>query len=626
METLLAAKEASKRHPPAFLTKASLLLAHVALIGLAVIPAWFTVNLVATYAVNTPFGDDWKLVDHLESLNHDHLSWRDICRPVDGERSPLPQLLHLGALRITGGDVRVDAWMNLAWISLTSVGILLLLLRTIKGDFAIALLYLIANLALFSPAQNLFSTRQAGILIPVACLVWAHLFASFHFSSVIKFSACVLLSLIAAACGIYGLALLGTVPILACFAVGLPCRIRPIVFAAAWGIFAVITLRIYFWDWNPFGGLFTAVPEGIETSPRLERGFAIAFRILSSPLIEGWGWAGPLARAALGTGLTGMLLGMAAWTLTSTMGHHRPLSGVRCSPWLLLGMSGLTGVGLVALDRLAVSPFAAPVPSPSSINLGSAAFPVLLGTLVPFYVLVREWIHGIRPFVLRILPALLLASVFGSVIGLQSESWFRGQEAIRLEHHQRLRARVALHLSNLFPPADPVAFGTDDAAILSRRARFLHDSGYLTPLLLHEPVWPGRRVDPQPLSLLEARVDESTGFQPPNLRVIARMPSASGKLEPLAGVLLTTEDAFDPNQHHLLARATPDPSDLAGWFIELPPGEINSPRIDIWAIDGQTMIAHPLDQYLFHLDGEPGFSLRRSSLPPPEPLHPLRTE
>ena len=619
MEAIITAKKAEQeanRRPPGFFAKTGLLLAQVILVLLALSPAWFTAKLVATYAVNTPFGDDWNLVDHLESLHHDHLEWSELCQPVDGERAPLPQFLHLIAIRLSGGDLRVDAWMNLGWIALTSLGVLLLLLRTVRSGFGVALLYFIANLALFSPAQNLFALRQAGILIPVACLVWAHLFASFHFSSVVKFGACVLLSCIAASSGIYGLALLLTVPVLACFAVGMPCRMRPVIFAAAWGVFALVVLKLYFLSWNPFSGLFTPVPEGIESSPRLERGFAIAFKLLSSPLIEGWGWAGPGARVALGAGLTAMLLGMAAWTLVSTIGQHRPLSGVRCSPWLLLGMSGLVGIALIAITRLAASPL---FDSPSSsIHLGHAAIPVLLGTLAPFYLLIREWIHRIQPHLLRLAPALLLASVSGSVIGLQSESWFRGQEITRFEHHQRLRARVALHLSNCFPPNDATSFGTTDPATLARRARFLHDSGYLNPLLLHQAVWPDRRVSTEALTLLQARVDEGASRPPSRFRIIARIPGNAGKLEPAAGLLIAAQDPFDPMQHRLLASGTPDPADLAGWLLDLPGGDIAFPRLEFWAIDGQSMIAHRLDSILVRAEGDAEWTLQRPSTPTAE--------
>jgi len=612
----ISAARKAKGKPPALITKSCLILGNLLLIAVALVPALITSHLVSTYAVNTPYGDDWNLVDHLENLHHDHFAWSDLCRPVDGERSPLPQLLHLGALRLTGGDVRADAWMNLAWMSLTSLGILLLLLRTIGGGFGMALLYLIANLALFSPAQNLFAMRQAGILLPVTCLVWAHLFASFHISTVLKFAACTVLAAAAAASGIYGLSLLATVPVLACFAIGIPCRVRPWIFASIWTLFGLAVLRLYFLDWNPLAPLFTPVPAGMEVTPRLERGFVTAFRLLSSPLIEGWGWATPTARVALGTILAAMLLGMAAWTLLSTIGRHRPLSGVRCSPWLLLGISGLTGIALIAITQIATNPLAPP-PADSRLNLGHAAIPVLLGTLVPFYVMGRETIHRIRPYPLRILPAILLASVLGSVIGLQSESWFRGQETVRLEHRERLRARVVLHLSGIFPPENPVAFGTSDREILSRRAQFLHSASYLNPLLLHQPAWPDRRVAQEPLSLLEARVDRLNTGPSLRFRIIARLPTPTGTAQPASGILLACKDPLDETQYRLVASATPDPTDPAAWLLDLAANPLEGSPLEFLAIDGQSMIAHRLDQHLVR-DATGNLALERPRVSTPD--------
>ena len=606
----ISAKQAAKGKPPALITHTLRVLGNLVLVALALTPAFVTTHLISTYSVNTPYGDDWNLVDHLENLHHDQLEWREVYRPVDGERSPLPQLLHIGALRLTGGDLRADAWMNLTWISLTSLAVLLLLLRTIGGGFAMALLYFIANLSLFSPAQNLFAMRQAGILLPVACLVWAHLFASFHISTVLKFAACAFLAATAAASGIYGLSLLATVPILACFAVGLPCRVRPWIFALAWGIFAAVLLRLYLFDWNPLASLFSPIPPGMEITPRLERGFSTGFKLLASPLIEGWGWASPAARIALGTALAAMLLGMAAWTLLATIGRHRPMSGVRCSPWLLLGISGLTGVALIAVARLCANPLGPP-PTESAVNLGHAAIPVILGTLVPFYVLARESIHRIRPYPLRILPAVLLASILGSVIGLQSESWFRGQESVRQEHRERLRARVALHLSRVFAPDDPVAFGSADTEVLLRRAQFLHNAGYLNPLLLHLPNWPERRVAPLPLSLLEARVDRYSEAPSFRFRILARVPSPLGQAQPAAGVLLACKDPLDETQYRLVAAASPDPANPAAWLLDLAAKPLEGSPLEFLAIDGQTMIAHRLDQHIVR-DAAGNLELERS--------------
>jgi len=232
-----------------------------------------------------------------------------------------------------------------------------------------------------------------------------------------------------------------------------------------------------------------------------------------------------------------------------------------------------------------------------------------------FSVLAREPIHRIHPYALRILPAVLLASILGSVIGLQSESRFRGRDSVRQEHRERLRARVALHLSRVFVPDDPVAFATADTAVLSRRAQFLHNAGYLTPLLLNPPNWPERRVAPETLSSLEARVDRYSEAPSFRFRILARLPSPPGPSQPAAGVLLACKDPVDQTQYRLVASATPDPADPAAWLLDLAAKPLEGSPLEFLAIDGQTMIAHRLDQHIVR-DAGGNLELERSKPAP----------
>jgi hypothetical protein len=582
--------------------------------ALALAPAWVTGRLIHSHAVNTPFGDDWRLVDQLVNLHLDHLEWRELCEPIDGERSPLPQLLHLAALRLTGGDLRADAWMNFTWMSLTSIGFLLLLLRTAGGGFGSAVIFFLANLAIFSPAQNLFAMRQAGILLPVTCLVWTHLIASFHCSTVLKFATCALLTSIAAANGVYGLSLLLTVPVLACFTVGLPCRVRPWIFAGTWALFATLVLRTYFLEWSPSPPLTTTASLAPDAPPRLENGFVLASQILASPLTEDW-WAPSSLRVALGIALAAMLLAIAAWTLVTTIGHQHKSLGASCAPWLLLGIGGLVGVGLITGSRLA----AAQVPqnpSGSGLTLGHAALPVIMGAFVPFYLQVRDWSRRLPRSKIQVLPSSLLFALFAAAVASQLTAWLHGWETVHREHQDRLRSRVALHLSRVFPPHDPAAFGTQDAALMQERAQFLHNEGYLKPLLLHEPVWPDRRIAQHRLSLLEGRVTAaSSAGGTPVFRIIARFPSRTpGRFDPAAGILLAYRDPFDPTQHRLLAAAKPDPADRTAWLVPIPLNLPSGANVEFWALDGHSLLAHPLAQVL-----SPEGELQRGDAPPNRP-------
>jgi hypothetical protein len=565
-------------------------LANIALFAAALFPAWLTAQMIADSAVNTPYGDDWKLVDQLENLHLAQFEWGDLWRPVDGERIPLPQFLHLTALRCTGGDVRADAWMNFTWISLTSLGLLLLLLRTIGGGPGAATLFFIANLALFSPGQDLFAMRQAAMLLPVACLVWATLIASFPGSTVLKFAACAFVTATALGSGIYGLSLLLTVPMLAAFAVGLPCRIRPWLIAGGWFLFALLALQLYFKDLNS-----TLTPSaGVEPIPLLEQAFSLAFQVLSSPLADARSISSAV-RTGLGATLATALLSLTAWTLLTTITRRQPWSGGRRAPWLLLGIGGLLGIGLASATRVtAAVPF---MSAGGNLSIpGHAAIPVLMGSLVPLFLQSRERAEPVP----RKLLSVLLTGLFLAVIAAQSSTWLQGTTTIRNQYQDRLRSRAALHLCKVFPVDDAVSFGTGDPALILRRAQFLHNEGYLTPLLLNEPFWPDRRIATRRLSILEARVTlQPDAAGETAYRVAARLPSSRPEHFDLpAGVLLASQDPSDPTRHRLLAIGRLDPSDPSAWIFERPRDHLPGTSLEFWALDGHQLLAHRLSQIL----------------------------
>lgn len=571
----------------------------IVLFTLALSPVWVTAKLISTHAVNTPFGDDWRLVDQLEKLHLSQFSWSELCRPVDGERIPLPQILHLSALRLTGGDVRTDAWMNFTWLAATSFGVLWLLLRTLGSGPGSAILFLIANLALFSPTQDWFAMRESAVILPVACLVWANLAASVPGSTVLKLLTCALLAVTASATGIYGLSLLLTIPVLATCAIGIPCRVRPWIIASTWGLFTLLALRIYFQDFGP-------PSHGGKWMPPWKQGLAMVFEVLSSPLTDPRSTP-PKIKIWVGAALATTLLGLASWTLFTTIARRPPCPGARRAPWLALGGGGLLGIALVAVARLSAGGNFAP-PDGGSMIPEPAAIPVLLGAVVPLFLPGRP---QRRPRARLLSAALLLL-----LLGTQATLWVRGTATLQNQYESRLRARVALHLCRIFPPENPLSFGTSDPSTILRRARFLHDEGYLTPLPLNEPFWPDRRVSPRKLPPPDAVITrrELSGVSP-DFRIVARIPDdAPNPPHPPAGVVLASRDLADPTRHKLLAIAKPDPKDASAWIATLPAALPRDNEIEFWALDGRDLLAHPLSQVL---TAEGTLRERPTELPPP---------
>jgi len=196
----IAAKRAAKGKPPALIASIFRLLGNLLLIALALTPAFVTTDLVSTYSVNTPYGDDWNLVDHLENLHHDHPSngatYAALSTANDASlpAAAPPRRASTNRRRSSGGCLDEP---DLDFIDLA---------RRPPAFAANHRRRLCDGAALLDrksrPVLLLrISSRCArpGSCSLSACLMWAHLFASFHISTVLKFAACAVLATVAAA-------------------------------------------------------------------------------------------------------------------------------------------------------------------------------------------------------------------------------------------------------------------------------------------------------------------------------------------------------------------------------------------------------------------------------------------
>lgn len=120
---------------------------------LAAVPVLTMLVLLVKYSVNTPWWDQWSVVDLMAKLHSGTLSIGDLWQQHNEHRILVPQAVELGLGGITGWNFRVFELMS--WVMATcSFGVLILLLKRIFLNRKIVfLLAAVFAWLLFSPAQ-----------------------------------------------------------------------------------------------------------------------------------------------------------------------------------------------------------------------------------------------------------------------------------------------------------------------------------------------------------------------------------------------------------------------------------------------------------------------------------------
>jgi hypothetical protein len=167
--------------------------------SLSLAPAAFLAVLIFKYSVDLPQWDEWSYVPFFEKLSHGSLTFGDLFAQVNEYRQFFPNLVMVAVGWLTRWDPRYEMLVTFLVACFISFTIYRLCERTIVGDRTSGLLlFLIANLIIFSPAQyeNWLQGQQLVYFIPIACVTTCLLVAYSGLNAPARFGICAVLSLV----------------------------------------------------------------------------------------------------------------------------------------------------------------------------------------------------------------------------------------------------------------------------------------------------------------------------------------------------------------------------------------------------------------------------------------------
>jgi hypothetical protein len=142
----------------------------------ALLPIVLIAALINYYGVNVPYGDEWRILTFLVKWDSHQLTFADFYATHNGHRILLPRLIFLALTQLTHGSLRAEMFFSLLLCTLTSLGLYLLLRRSVGGSTTKHLgLWALINLFLFSPiqAENWLWGFQLQIFLSNLCVVGA---------------------------------------------------------------------------------------------------------------------------------------------------------------------------------------------------------------------------------------------------------------------------------------------------------------------------------------------------------------------------------------------------------------------------------------------------------------------
>jgi hypothetical protein len=143
---------------------------------LALLPMVLIAAIINHYGVNVPYGDEWRILTFLGKWDSHQLTFADFYATHNGHRILIPRLIFLALTQLTHGSLRAEMFFSLLVCTLTSLGLYLLLRRSVSGSTTKHLaLWALINLFLFSPiqAENWLWGFQLQVFLSNLCVVGA---------------------------------------------------------------------------------------------------------------------------------------------------------------------------------------------------------------------------------------------------------------------------------------------------------------------------------------------------------------------------------------------------------------------------------------------------------------------
>src|SRR5258705_8047635 len=121
---------------------------------LTLLPPCLLALLICRYSVDLPQWDQWAYVPFFEKLSHASLTFGDLFAQANEYRQFFPNLVFVALGWLTHWDLRYEMIVTFLTACLISMNVYRLAERTLNHDrISRLLLFLIANLVIFSPAQ-----------------------------------------------------------------------------------------------------------------------------------------------------------------------------------------------------------------------------------------------------------------------------------------------------------------------------------------------------------------------------------------------------------------------------------------------------------------------------------------
>lgn len=544
------------------------------------VPPVLVLGLVARYAVNVPFADDFTLAPMLLAARNGTLSARELFAQHNEHRMVLSRLVTLGFAQLARGDLRLQMMFSVVVVALTGIVVWLLIRSTITGGPRQQLgLMLLFSILLFSPvqAENWTWAFQCALFLNNLLLVTAIAIAVSKQPLAVKFVVATVLSTVATYSFGSGLLLwLLTFPL----ALLNPTRrTQRLLWLGGWIACAAAAISCYFIRYQQ-----PAEHPPLLGSHRLTEYLLYALAFTGAHLSALY--SGIVAPAVLG-------LTLLALTTSAVLCVYRADSEMRrrVSPWIALSAYALLNAVLAAMTRISFGVSQALSSRYTSFSIYSSIG--LLGICVI--------VAGYRPTAAfhNARMALLV-----SIVVLSLGAYSSGIEFMQRTHQARLKGKAALLFAKVLDSGavyeKALEANQHDAKAFAEQ---LDSLGLLRPPLITTANPAGLKTIPAD-RLLSGYVDElkcagadceARGWaflpqtrQPPDAVVLSY---GSGPAATLFAITTRTYQRVD------VARSLGDSALIeSGWAGEMkrglvPPG--NQP-ITAWAVDAESATLYQL--------------------------------
>lgn len=433
------------------------------LILAALVPAIVLAVLIAMYAVNVPFADEWDVMPLFQLLQDGKLTFHYLIAQHNEHRIAIPRLLAIPLMWLSGGDVRAGMAFTFFLACVISACVAALLRRSLPDRSSWPLWWLLANVLIFSPVQheNWLMGMQMLPVLPVTCLAVALVVAGSKLHEAIRWILCAALCLIASFSLTNGLvSWLILAPLLLVNSGG-----RRWWWLAAWLLLMAGTFALYFHGYSrpPHHPSFLLTLSMPFTT------FAYFLALLGTSICRG-----PGVDLAIAVGAVILALGLVLVSYLARYWRDRDLLA-RSLSWLILCAYAIASSAMTAIGRAS---FGVKQAQDSRYTTVSVYLVLALLALAPII-----WQHAAGRLSHRVQLTLgrVLAGLAIAALVLQAITFYRGIGSMQSTELRRLRGQAGIALLDFANVDEPLLMLYPQKHYIEGHIRYLDQLGVLHP-------------------------------------------------------------------------------------------------------------------------------------------------